>query len=129
MEKVYFRTVLWREDVRRGASVRSRREQKPSAHIPFGDTTAIAGDETAIAGDKISVAGDETAAAGNKASVAGGTLYGDTNNIHTPGANENTALIGDANTLFGHAAYCYRNPITAAGPAVPLDSTSDDNWE
>jgi hypothetical protein len=55
----------------------------------------------------------------------GGTIYGDTDNTHTPGTNENTAKSSGQ----GHAVYSaaptprYRN--TDAGPDVKLYAASD----
>jgi hypothetical protein len=58
---------------------------------------------------------------------SGGIIYGDTDSIHTPGTNENTARAG------GHAAYVITGPKqrdSTAGPGDNLDSgTADGGWD
>jgi hypothetical protein len=63
----------------------------------------------------------------------GGVIYGDTNNTHDPGTDENTARTD------GHAVCVGPNTLTPtnttrrrnsdAGPTVNLDTATDENWE
>jgi parallel beta-helix repeat protein len=98
----------------------------------FTMSDGVIRDSTAQRGGGVYVATSDGA---NKRFIkTGGTIYGDTNNTHTPGADENTALAGDSG--YGHAAYYTKTPApvikyrdTDAGPAVRLDTNDSTGWE
>jgi hypothetical protein len=58
---------------------------------------------------------------------SGGTIYGDSDAVHTPDSTENTAGSGTGHAVYDFVSDKKRN--STAGPGVTLNNGTGDNWE